>query len=137
MLKRLRMRNEWQLFAALPRAGGGIALAWWTVLLLRGVLPAAFGIAMGVVIAAVQGGAGVGPSVALLGILFVALQVLAPLHKAISANLGDRTASDLHDRLVDACVGPPGIAHLESPRLTADLSVARDFDLGNMGPPLS
>ena len=63
--------------------------------------------------------------------------MLAPIHKAVSANLGDRTASWLNDRLVDACVRPPGLAHLESPALTADLSVARDFDLGIMGPPLS
>ena len=32
---------------------------------------------------------------------------------------------------------PPGIAHLEDPELTSDLTVARDFDLGMTGPPLS
>src|SRR5207237_4266277 len=35
------------------------------------------------------------------------------------------------------CVKPLGIAHLEDPRLTSDLTVARDFDLGMTGPPLS
>src|SRR5262249_5461718 len=34
-------------------------------------------------------------------------------------------------------VRPPGMGHLEDPTLTGDLSVARDFDLGMMGPPLS
>jgi ABC-type multidrug transport system fused ATPase/permease subunit len=35
------------------------------------------------------------------------------------------------------CVRPPGLAHLEDPALAADLTVARDFDLGMTGPPLS
>ena len=33
-----------------------------------------------------------------------------------------------------ACVGPPGLGHLESPALADDLSAARDFDLGLTGP---
>src|SRR5438876_3438885 len=42
----------------------------------------------------------------------------------------------LYDRLTEACVRPPGIAHLEDPALTSDLTVARDFDLGMTGPPM-
>ena len=57
--------------------------------------------------------------------------------RRISANLGDRTAAWLYDRLTEACVGPPGMGHLEDPTLTADLTVAREFDLGMTGPPLS
>ena len=34
-----------------------------------------------------------------------------------SANLGDRTAAWLYDRLTDACVRPPGMGHLEDPQL--------------------
>src|SRR6185503_14850043 len=64
-------------------------------------------------------------------------QVLAPIHRAISSNLGNYTAAWLYDRLTEACVRPPGIAHLEDPALTSDLTVARDFDLGMTGPPLS
>src|SRR6185295_98001 len=63
--------------------------------------------------------------------------VLVPLHTAIGANLGDRTAAWLYDRLTEACVRPPGIGHLEDPKLTGDLMVARDFDLGMTGPPLN
>ena len=36
-----------------------------------------------------------------------------------------------------ATTAPPGIAHLENPELITDLTVARDFDLGITGPPLS
>ena len=42
----------------------------------------------------------------------------------------------LNDRLMEACTGPEGIAHLERGDLMDDLTVARDFDLGIAGPPL-
>jgi ATP-binding cassette, subfamily B, bacterial len=112
-------------------------VAWWTVLLLRGALPAAFAIAMGVLVGAVQRGQSLFGPLAFAGAIFVLLQVLSPIHQALSANLGDRTAAWLYDRLTEACVRPPGIGHLEDPTLTADLTVARDFDLGMTGPPLS
>src|SRR5436190_6680510 len=111
-------------------------MAWWIALLLRGVLPAVFAIAMGVLVAAVQRGGGLSGPLTLVGAVFVLLQVLSPIHQATGANLGDRTASWLYDRLTEACVRPPGMAHLEDPKLTSDLTVARDFDLGMTGPPL-
>jgi ABC-type multidrug transport system fused ATPase/permease subunit len=73
----------------------------------------------------------------LAGIVFLLLQVLTPLHHVISAHLGDRTAAWLYDRLTNACVSPPGLGHLEDAKLTGDLTVARDFDLGLTGPPLA
>jgi ABC-type multidrug transport system fused ATPase/permease subunit len=106
------------------------------VVVLRGVLPAVFAIAMGVLVAAVERGEGLAGGLALVGTVFVLLQVLTPLHQAVGANLGDRTAAWLYDRLTEACVRPPGMGHLEDPKLTNDLTVARDFDLGMTGPPL-
>jgi ATP-binding cassette, subfamily B, bacterial len=137
VLNRLIARKEWKFFAVLPRAAPGLAAAWWTALLLRGILPAAFAIAMGVLVAAVQHGHRLLGPLAFAGAVFVLLQVLSPIHQALSANLGDRTAAWLYDRLTEACVRPPGIGHLEDPTLTADLTAARDFDLGMTGPPLS
>src|SRR5262249_6471714 len=64
-------------------------------------------------------------------------QILTPLHVAISANLGSRMAAHLYDRLMVATTAPEGVAHLEDPDLITDLTVARDFDLGITGPPLS
>ena len=96
-----------------------------------------FAIAMGVLVGAVQHGQPLAGPLTFAGATFVALQVLSPLHQAISANLGDRTAAWLYDRLTEACVRPPGMGHLEDPKLTTDLTVARDFDLGITGPPLS
>jgi len=137
MLQRLRNRKEWKFFAVLPKADGPLAIAWWVVLLLRGALPAVFAIVMGVLVGAVQRGDSLAGPLTFTAIVFVLLQVLSPIHQALSANLGDRTAAWLYDRLTEACVRPPGIGHLEDAKLTSDLTVARDFDLGMTGPPLS
>ena len=136
-MARLRERQEWHLARALWRADRRLAVAWWAILGLRGVLPAGFAVSIGVLVGAVQDGATLtGPLVA-MGIVFVLLQVLTPLHLAVGYNLGDRTAAWLYDVLTDACVAPPGIGHLEDPELGSDLTVAREFDLGMTGPPLS
>lgn len=137
MLQRLTERKEWKFFGVLPKADAGLAAAWWTVLVLRGMLPAGFAIAMGVLVGAVQRGHSLAAPLAFAGVIFVLLQVLSPIHQAVSANLGDRTAAWLYDRLTEACVRPPGMGHLEDPALTSDLTVARDFDLGMTGPPLA
>ena len=133
----LKHRKEWKFFAVLPRAAPALATFWWVALLLRGVLPAVFAIAMGVLVGRVQHGDPLAGSLAFVGAIFVLLQVLGPIHQGLSANLGDRTAAWLYDRLTEACVRPPGIGHLEDATLTSDLTVARDFDLGMTGPPLS
>ena len=137
MLERVFERKEWKFFAVLPRAAPGLALAWWLALLLRGGLPAAFAVAMGVLVGAVERGNHLAGPLALAGAIFILLQVLSPIHQAVSANLGDRTAAWLYDRLTEACVRPPGMAHLEDAKLASDLTVARDFDLGMTGPPLT
>jgi ABC-type multidrug transport system fused ATPase/permease subunit len=130
-------RNEWKFFAVLPQADRRLAVLWWVVVILRGVLPAVFAVAMGVLVSAVQNGGSLAGPLAFTGVVFVLLQAMGPLQTAVSQNLGDRTAAWLYDRLTRACVRPPGLGHLEDPRLTADLTAARDFDLGMTGPPLS
>jgi ABC-type multidrug transport system fused ATPase/permease subunit len=137
MIESLRARAEWKFMGVLPRADRALAVGWWTVLLLRGVLPGLFAIAMGVLIGAVSRGFDLSGPLALVGTVFVLLQILTPIHQALSANLGSRVAAWLYDRLTIACVRPPGIAHLESPKLTKDLTMARDFDLAITGPPMS
>jgi ATP-binding cassette subfamily B protein len=136
-MQRLTERKEWQFFSVLPKADRLLAVAWWIVLLLRGVLPAVFAIATGALVGAAQQGASLAGPLALVGGVFVLMQILTPIHQATSSNLGDRTAAWLYDRLTEACVRPPGMGHLEDPSLTSDLTVARDFDLGMTGPPLS
>jgi ATP-binding cassette subfamily B protein len=137
MIHRLRGRQEWAFFGALQRAAPGLALLWWLLLVLRGLLPPALAIASGVLVGAVEDGDDLAPPLALVGVVFLLLQVLPPLHQAAGQNLGSRTAAWLNDRLMAACLQPPGIGHLERPELTNDLTMARDFDLGITGPPLS
>ena len=72
----------------------------------------------------------------MVGASFTLLLISQPLHQLVSANLGGRMAAHLYDRLISVCVAPAGIAHLERSELTTDLTMARDFDLGMMGPPL-
>jgi ATP-binding cassette, subfamily B, bacterial len=136
-MTRLPERQEWQFFAALHKADPGLAVAWWVVLVVRGLLPAGFAVATGALVGAVQGGGDLGGPLAAVGVVFVLLQVVRPLHQAIGTNLGDRTAAWLYDRLTGACLGPPGVGHLEDPALAADLTAARDVDLGMTAPPLS
>jgi ABC-type multidrug transport system fused ATPase/permease subunit len=137
LLERLTARPGWQFFAVLPRADAPLATVWWGVLVLRGLLPTLFAIIMGALIAAVQRGSGLAGPLAVAGVAFVLLQILPPIHTAVGTNLGDRTAAWLYDRLTQACVRPPGVAHLEDPELASDLTTARDFDQGMTGPPLS
>jgi ATP-binding cassette subfamily B protein len=136
-LARLRRRQEWRFAGVVAEADRPLAALWWLVLALRGVLPALLAIATGVVVGAIERGDALGGPLAAFGIVFVLLQVLTPIHTALSSNLGDRTAAWLYDELTDACVDPPGVGHLEDPELAGDLQVARDFDLGMTGPPLS
>ena len=137
VIGRLRARQEWGFFAALFRASRPLATLWWVLLLLRGLLPALFAIAAGTLIGAVQRGDPLAGPLTFVGIVFVSFQVLTPLHQAVSSNLGSRTAAWLYDRLIVACIRPQGMGHLERPELTNDLTMARDFDLGITGPPLS
>jgi ATP-binding cassette, subfamily B, bacterial len=136
-LARLRDRQELKLAGALWRADRVMAASWWSLLTLRGLLPAGFAIATGFLVNAVEHHQSLAVPLSVVGALFILLQILGPLHTALSANIGDRTAAWLYDQLTGACISPPGIGHLEDPELAADLQVARDFDRGMTGPPLS
>src|SRR5947208_16936948 len=68
-------RKEWKFFGVLPKADPLLAAGWWAALLLRGVLPALFAIAMGVLVGSVQGGRPLAGPLALAGVSFGLLQV--------------------------------------------------------------
>ena len=124
-------------FAAIHGAAAGWSFAWWLLLIVRGILPTGLSVCFGWLVSAIA--RDVSPTAPLIGvgISFILLVVLLPVHTMVSANLGDRVASHLYDRLTLAGVSPEGIGHLERPELANDLSMARDFDQGIMGPPLS
>src|SRR5262249_28327244 len=137
VLEVLRGRDDWRFFGSLARADRGLAALWWMILVLRGVLPALFAIVAGMLIGAVQRGEALLVPPTLMAIVLVPLQVLPVIHRAVGTNLGSRVASWLYDRLTVACAKPPGMGHLESAKLTSDLTMARDFDLAITGPPMS
>jgi ATP-binding cassette, subfamily B, bacterial len=137
VIEQIRSSNLGTVAGVLPRADRARAWIWWTVLILRGLLPAVFAIAMGMLVGAVQHKADLRIPLAIFGAVFVLLQILPPIHRAVGANLGSRTAAWLYDQLTAACVVPAGMGHLENPKLTTDLSMARDFDLAITGPPMS
>jgi ABC-type multidrug transport system fused ATPase/permease subunit len=137
VIERLRARQEWTFFGALFRAAPTQTAIWWAGLVVRGALPALIAIASGWLIAAVTDGEPLVAPLVALAVVFVAAQVVGPLHEVVGSNLGERTATSLNDRLMAATVEPAGVAHLERADLTNDLTMARDFDLGITGPPLS
>ena len=114
-----------------------MAAGWWALLAVRGMLPAGFSVATGLLVGTISRHGSLALPLAVVGVLFLLLQVLGPVQTALSANLGDRTAAWLYDELTLSCTELPGIGHLEDPDLATDLQVARDFDRGMTGPPLS
>jgi ATP-binding cassette subfamily B protein len=137
VIARLRARPEWALFGALRQAAPAHAVLWWVGLVVRGTLPAAIAVTSGWLIRAVTDGDPLGGPLVALAVVFILSQVVGPLHEAVGYDLGNRTATSLNDRLMAATLDPPGVAHLERADLANDLSMARDFDLGITGPPLS
>jgi ATP-binding cassette, subfamily B, bacterial len=136
VLKRLRSRQEWQFFAVLPKADPALAGTWWALVILNGVMPAIFAIAIGATVSAVQQSRPVTVSLTLTGLVFVLMLIVNPIQTAVSMNLGNKVSTWLNEELIRACVQPPGVGHLEDPDLAEDLTTAREFDRGMTGPPM-
>lgn len=137
MTTKLRERKELVFFRYLSGVHAPTAAAWWLLIALRGALPAVFTVATGTLITTVQEGRQLLLPMAAVATTFVLIQLLAPLHAQLCSNLGDRLSDQLHGVLAEATTSPSGIAHLESPELTDRLTLARDFDLGLSGPPMT
>ena len=105
--------------------------------MVRGILPGLFTVAVGYLVSAVDRHASLTEPITATGSVFVAIQVIVPLHGQVSASLGERLSRWLHDRLLLATTQPAGPARLESRELAGRLTGARDFDLGISGPPMN
>jgi ABC-type multidrug transport system fused ATPase/permease subunit len=133
-MERIRRSAEWRFFGVMFRANAALAAGWWALVLVRGSGAAAFAIAMGVLVGAVQDGDPLGGPLVAMGVIFVVMQAIGPLHDALSTNLGAQVTAWLNDRLLGACSGPDGLAHLEDPVLADELGSAREFEFGMAGP---
>ncbi|MFB8033722.1 ABC transporter ATP-binding protein [Streptomyces sp. NPDC056004] len=134
--ERLRAREEWKFFAVLPRAARTRALIWWCLIVARGLLPALFTLAVGLLVSSLADGHASAAPLAAVGTVFLLIQVLGALHGQLSTDLGERLSCWLHGQLIDAATTPSGLAHLESHEMAAELTTARDFDQGVTGPPM-
>lgn len=136
MLGSVRSRPWWRFFVTMTRAVPGLGGLWWVLLALRALLPAALAIVTGRLVTAVQAAGSVASAVAAFGVVFVLTQIAPPLHQVLGTLVGHRLSNSLNERLVRATLSPAGIGHLERGDLTNDLTTARDFDLGQTGPPM-
>ncbi len=137
MIAKLRDRQETKFFAELCRASPGYTLAWWVLLIVRACMPALVSVAFGWLVSAITLNHSLTGPLVLVGVAFGAIVTLLPVHQLVSMNLGSLMANHLYGRLMHAGITPDGIAHLERPEFTNDLTTARDFDQGIMGPPLA
>jgi ATP-binding cassette, subfamily B, bacterial len=128
-LSRLGERPAAQFFSTLTRSVPGLAAAWWLLLVVRSLVPAALAIATGLLVGRLDAGADLTVPLVVFGVVFVLSQVGPPVHQVVGTLLGHRFSSVLNDRLMAATLGPDGIGHLERGDLTNDLTTARDFDL--------
>ncbi len=135
-LSRLGERPAAQFFSTLTRSVPGLAAAWWLLLLVRSLVPAALAIATGLLVGRLEAGDDLTVPLAVFGVVFVISQVGPPVHQVVGTLLGHRFSSVLNDRLMATTLGPDGIGHLERGDLTNDLTTARDFDLGWSAPPM-
>ncbi len=136
MKERLLKSAEWRFLGSLWRGDARLTVAWWGLVVFRGVLPALFAISMGVLVGAVQRGDSLTRPLGFAAVVFIGMNTLTPVHTVIGSILGAKTGVWLNDLLLRASLDPPSVAHLERPDLADELAKARDFDSGNLGPPL-
>ena len=136
-MKRLRERNEWKFFAVLAKADRGLALVWWIILILRGVLPAVFAIAMGLVVGSVQTGGSLGVRSCLPASSSCCSRSSRPSTRPLAPTLATAPRPGSMTGSLRRASVPAAWATSRIRNSTTDLTVARDFDLGMTGPPLS
>src|SRR5260370_7330435 len=79
LVEKVRSSHLWTVGGVLPRAGRWLACVWWTVLVLRGLLPAVLAIAMGFLVGAVQNHPNLRTPLAAFGSPFLSLSSSPPL----------------------------------------------------------
>src|SRR5262245_57331580 len=90
MVNRLRSRQELQLAGEMWRAAPAASAWWWSLLVLRAVTPPLLAIAIGTLVSAVDDDRSLAGPLVFVGAVFVVLQVLTPIHQAVSATVGTR-----------------------------------------------
>lgn len=135
--RRLTGSAEWRFLRVVWQAAPAQSAVWWGLVLLRGLLPSAFTLAVGLLVGTLQRHQPVLAPLALVGAAFILMNALAPVHEAVSGLLGRVAGYRLQDRVLSAALTPPGIAHLEHPDLADDVERAASWNTGISVPPLA
>lgn len=143
LIDREAFRNRLDLARLMVDASRPISSVAAVAVVLGAMLPAAFSIATGVAISSAgeavngrQGAAGarrmlIG-ALAVVGVVFVVQQVMAPARDAVLDMLGRRVRRNVFARTMAANLRPSSIAHLEDPTLRDQ--VAKATSAGQIGP---
>ncbi len=132
-----RFSEQLLFFRVLARSHLPLTVAWWSLVVLSGLLAPATAITTGLLVAAVESGDDVTLPLVLVGVAFFVWLSMGPIQQAVNQNLGSRAEGWMRRVLTRTSVAPVGIAHLEHPQLKSDLTIAQDLDRGISGPPLS
>ncbi len=125
-LARLRSSSQWQFFGALVKADRGLAIAWLSLIVVRGLLPVAMVLAIGSVVRSIVTPGNTTEltrALVVVSVVFTLTQILGAIHAQVGVNLGDRLSTSLQDQLLEATLGPDGIRHMESSDLADRLAV--------------
>ena len=127
-----------------PAASPLLAATVGVIILASALLPNAFILATGAVVSAVTRGFGRGldspagddlvTALVAVGVLFVLQQSLEPLRTVVTEAFALRFRARVSERVMQAILSPPGIAHLEDPATLDRISQAQGVGPGGMGP---
>ena len=137
-------RRRWAVAKVIPTAGPRLLAGTAAAGLVSAILPTLFTIATGALVggvpAAVRGGldspAGrhVQLMLLILVLLFIAQQLARPIFNVFAGLVSQRVTTGVHQRVMAAALGPPGIAHLEEPALLDKIDLARGAGTSEIGP---
>lgn len=128
------LRQWWQVIRLLPRVGPGLAAAVLALAIVQSLLGLGFMLATGYLVgqipAAIRGDT-LSATIALvvLGVAYLAQQLIGAGHGLAAAALGRRFNTYLEDRAMAVLLAPPGIAHLEDTKVR-DLAAEASNGLG-------
>ena len=143
-LAALRPVNYLRVLPWLPRASKPLTGLICLLTLVAAALPAAFialsGALIGTVPEAIAGGLS-SPAghrfttlLVLLGVVLTAQQVAGPVMSLVTSALSDRVTLNASDEVMQHCLAPAGIAHLEDPATLNSVATARGVGSLGWGP---
>ncbi|HUQ64319.1 MAG TPA: ABC transporter ATP-binding protein [Acidimicrobiales bacterium] len=126
----------------LPRASTRLTV-WVAVLVVfTSMLPGALALASGALVGSIGEAAAYGwgstagqrliMSIAAVVVLFVLEQLSGPALRALADSLGRRVEGHLRSRVMEAALGPPGVAHLEDPDVVDRVADAQSIGTGQV-----